>query len=219
MATIKNSEKLIAIGKIVGARGLTGALKVTSYSGEYGHFRDLTEVVLLRPGDEEKTAEQAKSPGGAGLPLAGGRTRFATPADYARYAAAKTVDRGPLRLELRIADAEISGLGLALRFVGYENPEDAAVLSGMEIMVPASKGAPLGRGEWYVRDLVGLDLVVEGRVTGTVVSVFEGAADPCLEVQLLTGDTSLVPFRKEFIGTIDLGSRRVELLAPWILEP
>lgn len=114
---------------------------------------------------------------------------------------------------------EEDGQGLAIRVKGYESREKASELTGMEIMVPPSRGSRLRRGEWYVRDLVGIDLVHQNEKIATVLSVFEGSSDPCLEVKTLAGEVCLIPFRKEFIGTIDLAGKRAELLALWVLEP
>ena len=39
-----------------------------------------------------------------------------------------------------------------------------------------------------------------------------------LEIQKPDGESAYVPFRKEFVGEVDLKARRIELVAPWILE-
>ena len=106
-----------------------------------------------------------------------------------------------------------------MAFVGYETPEAARVLTGLDIMVARDRAAPLKDNEWYVADLVGLDLTHEGRVVARIRSVLEGGPDPWLEAELPDGRRSLVPFRGEFVGSIDLSAGRVELLAPWLLDP
>jgi hypothetical protein len=49
-------------------------------------------------------------------------------------------------------------------------------------------------------------------------AICEGGADPLLEIDRGSSGTVLIPFRREFIGDIDLQSRHLVLLAPWILE-
>ena len=83
-------------------------------------------------------------------------------------------------------------------------------------------------GEHYVEDLKQCVLVfrdgnangtAEIREIGTVAGVFEGGAGSLLEVRLNEdGRTVLVPYTKEFIGTVDIDAKRIELLQPWILE-
>jgi 16S rRNA processing protein RimM len=121
-------------------------------------------------------------------------------------------------LRLKVVRIEGEGSALTMAFEGYPSPETARVLTGMEIIVPRAQAAPLKANEWYICDLVGLSLVVEGQTVATVRSVFEGAADPCLEAVLSGGRTALVPFRKEFIGKVDIEAGRIDLLAPWLLD-
>lgn len=178
------SDGKVAIGRLGAPRGVSGDLRVQSYSGEYDHIRGLRTVELVR----EKE----------GLP--------------------------ETRLHLKVLRAEDGHGGLTLAFEGYSMPERATILAGMEILVDKSLAAPLGENEWYTTDLVGLRLVSPDKVTsyGVVRAVCEGGSDPWLEVDRGLGaaaaDRSLVPFRKEFIGEIDLAGGWIELLAPWILE-
>ena len=214
----------VAIGRIGGAKGIGGGVRVTSYSGEYEHFLVLDEVELV-PTDDD-TGRGAQNPGGTtslshqrmpypmpapGTPVSG---RFAR--DAARLRAAK--DRSPGRIKVHVTGVEAGPGGLVLHFKGYESPESVRSLTGMDIVVPAAKAAPLKPGEFYVRDLVGMKLLSGGVSVAIIDGVFDGAADPCLEIALPAGRKVLVPFRKEFIGEIDLETRTAELIAPWILE-
>jgi ribosomal 30S subunit maturation factor RimM len=54
MERLKAMERL-SVARIQGAVGLRGYLKMTSFSGEYGHLRNLREVTLIR-GSERKDA-------------------------------------------------------------------------------------------------------------------------------------------------------------------
>lgn len=105
-----------------------------------------------------------------------------------------------------------------MAFEGYESPETARKLTGMDILVPREEAAPLGENEWYIADLVGLELVAEGKRLGRVESVLEGGPEPWLEARLPGGGKAIVPFRKEFVGEVRLEAGEIELLAPWILE-
>jgi len=124
------------------------------------------------------------------------------------------------RLHLKVIRTEEGPGGLTLAFEGYSSPERATVLAGMEILVDRAQSAPLRDNEWYTADLVGLRLVAPGggTVYGLVLAVCEGGPDPWLEVERGSEPRALVPFRKEFIGAIDLGAGTIELLSPWVLE-
>ncbi|HUX40163.1 MAG TPA: ribosome maturation factor RimM [Rectinemataceae bacterium] len=177
-----------AIGRLGAPRGTDGDLHVQSYSGESEHFLNIKVV------DLERASELL----------------------------------APARLRLKILRAEEGPGGLTLAFEGYETREAAERLVGMELIVDRAKGAPLAEDEWYVADLVGLRLLSEDGKTefGQVVAVCEGGSDPLLEVVLKEGRAgaegagvkALVPFRKEFVGDIDLEKKVAVLLAPWVLE-
>jgi 16S rRNA processing protein RimM len=202
----------VAIGRLGAPKGVRGDLKVHSYSGESQHFRDLKEVEL-RP-----TAGEADSGTGAS------RT-----------------------LRLKVERVEGSGASLTMAFPGYPSPESARALTGLDIVVPRSSASPLRPNQWYVDDLVGLVLVdasdsaAKGRRLAEVRSVLEGGAEPWLEVVAIGPDVttqatqekrdpariadrnservSVVPFRKEFVGDVDLEAGTIELLVPELLSP
>jgi 16S rRNA processing protein RimM len=122
------------------------------------------------------------------------------------------------RLRLRVLRVEASAGGLSMAFEGYESPETARKLTGMDILVPRAEAAPLRQNEWYIADLIGLELVAEGKRLAVVESVLDGGPEPWLEARLPGGRKAVVPFRKEFVGEVRLDSGEIEILAPWILE-
>lgn len=189
----KAPEVLLAAARLGAPRGVSGFLKLHSYSGEYTHLSNLKEALLAAP---------PETSGGA---ASGSRART--------------------RLLLKVRAFEASGSGAQIAFEGYDSPETARELTGLELLVPRSKASRLRENEWYIADLVGLEVRVDGERAGVVRSVLEGGADPLLEVAVDSdaGEggaprSALVPFRKEFVGEVEIESGRLELLAPWLLE-
>lgn len=119
---------------------------------------------------------------------------------------------------MRIARVNSGGWGASIVFEGFETPESAQELVGRELFLPRAQACPKGPGEYYIADLVGMAVTVEGRAVGSVAAVIEGNADDLLEVRKTDGTTSLVPFRKEFVGTVDEEKGEIEIASPWILE-
>jgi len=119
---------------------------------------------------------------------------------------------------MRIARVNVGGWGASIVFEGYETTETARELIGRELFLPRSEACPKGEGEYYIADLVGMRVTVDGRAIGSVNAVIEGNADDLLEVRREDGATSLVPFRKEFVGTVDEEKGELEIVNPWILE-
>ncbi len=105
-----------------------------------------------------------------------------------------------------------------MRFEGYDTPEAAKQLVGWELVVPREEAAYLDDGEFYVEDLRGLSVELDGARVGTISDVVEGGGGQLAEVALDAGGVRLVPFRNEFFGDVDVEGGRVALLAGWILE-
>lgn len=144
--------------------------------------------------------------------------------EYDHLKSLKVVLLGPANMPsqaktMRIKAVELGDWGMSLAFEGYESPEKARALTGLELFAPRENASPLGTNEWYIHDLVGLKLMLGGGSVGEVLGVLEGGADPLLEVRVAaSGVQVLVPFRSEFIGEVDCEAGTMELLAGWLLE-
>jgi len=184
--------ELLAVAKLGAPRGLKGALKLYSYSGEYAHLEKLKTVLAVSAQNFSK----------------------------AKTLAVKASESGPW--------------GISMVFEGYETPEKAKELTGMELFAPREAASPLKPNEYYIKDLVGLKLIHKGEELGEIVGVLEGGADPLLEARPAVGlagsggagigaalpgaATVLIPFRSEFVGQVDLEAGSIELLARWLFE-
>ncbi len=128
--------------------------------------------------------------------------------------------------EFEIESLEEIDRGLLIKFRGIDSPERAKALSGAELLVSRDMACPLSPGEAYVSDLCQCVLVYQGTVVGVITGVMEGGAGDLLEVTLSDGsepplgrgNTRYVPFRKEFVGAVDVKNKTVELMHRWILE-
>lgn len=191
------SDKTLIIGFIRSTHGLNGKVKVESTSGEVEHFFDLTEVTLQK--DE-------------------------------------------LNATYKVESVEGNVSSLLVKFNGIDTVEAATKLRGAQIVVPRNKACPLYKDEYYIEDLKQCTLVYKGesqkssgkdglntnndsaKIAGIVTDVLEGGSGDLLEIAVskdLIGDfqtTALVPFKKEFIGKVDIKKKTIELLHLWILE-
>ena len=118
-----------------------------------------------------------------------------------------------------VAEVVPRGNALLMRFAGIDSPEAARRLNGAEIIVDREYAAPLGKGEYYVEDLKGLEVVsAEGQPLGHIADVLEGGGGHLAEVLLPSGEKRFAPFRKEFFGDVNLDKGSIVLLEPWVLE-
>ena len=182
-------EQTLTVGIIRAVHGLAGKVKVESTSGETQHFFTLTDVTLRK--GENGTSY------------------------------------------------------LLVKFKGIDTPEQAKAFMLWEIAVPRSMACPLRANEYYAEDLKGCTLLYYGGAqtetadlpleAGVVTGVLEGGNGDLLEVAVaesvntvdIRADkkedaqkkrTALVPFKKEFIGAVDIEHGTIQLMHLWILE-
>jgi 16S rRNA processing protein RimM len=92
---------------------------------------------------------------------------------------------------------------------------DRAVERGEKLEVPRAELPATEEGEYYVLDLVGLDVVEEtGRRLGKVVGVAPGVANDVLELE----GGALLPLVEDCVRDIDVSARRI-LVAPGFSDP
>ena len=93
------------------------------------------------------------------------------------------------------------------RFEGVSDRGAAEALRGSLVEVDRDAMPPLGDGEYYYADLIGLPAVdLGGDPVGNVVAVENFGAGDLLEVELAGGKRALIPFRD---GIADLADGRI----------
>ena len=103
---------------------------------------------------------------------------------------------------------------VVLKFAGVDSITAAEALAGYEVQVPVEQRAPLPEGAAYVSDLVGSSLYDGGQFVGKISDVQAGAgAAPLLVVKIGTREL-LVPFVTDFVKSLDLEGKRLDMVLP-----
>lgn len=129
-----------------------------------------------------------------------------------------TLRKGSERKTHRISESRRHSSDVLVRFEGVESPEEARLLTGYEVWVPRELAAPLGEGEYYITDLIGLKLMLDGEHVGTVKSLWNSGAHDMIDVEKVDGTMVVVPFIERYIGRVDLETASIEVRVDWILE-
>jgi 16S rRNA processing protein RimM len=96
-----------------------------------------------------------------------------------------------------------------VRFEGIDDRSGAEALRGSMIEIDRSALPPLGEGEYYHADLIGMPAVDrQGEPVGTVAAVENFGAGDLLEIEAESGKRSLIPFTA---GIADLEGDRIVL--------
>lgn len=90
--------------------------------------------------------------------------------------------------------------GAIARFTEVTDRTAAEKMRGTALTVSRSQMPPLGEGEYYYADLIGLPAVsTTGEALGTCVSVENFGAGDVLEIQRADGKRFMVPMREEVV--------------------
>lgn len=90
--------------------------------------------------------------------------------------------------------------GAIARFAEIADRNAADKLRGTELTVPRDALPPLGEGEYYHADLIGLTAIAEsGESIGTVVAVENFGAGDVLEIERPDGKRFMVPMRPDAV--------------------
>ena len=114
-----------------------------------------------------------------------------TPDTLARLA---RFDAGGRAFALQGIRADKPGMAVA-RFEGITDRNAAEALRGLELAVPRAALPPLGEGEYYVADYIGMAVVDEtGAAVGTVKTIENYGASDILDIARDGGGSVMVPF-------------------------
>ncbi len=107
---------------------------------------------------------------------------------------------------------------LVLKFQGVDSITEAEQLLGCELQIPAAERTPLEPGAAYVSDLAGCT-VWDAReqppqAIGVIADVQFGAGEAPLLVVRSGKKEFLIPFATEYLESLDLPARRVEMRLP-----
>ena len=135
-----------------------------------------------------------------------------------RLSSCVLVTKEKKELTVEIESMKTLSDSLLVRFVGYDSPEKARFLSGSVMYIDRKDAPPLKKGEVYVADLFGLDVIFDGKVVGKVEFVSDGAQAMFLNVKKNDGDMRIVPYLPVYVSRPDLEKGTIELLVGELLD-
>lgn len=143
---------------------------------------------------------------------------FPTTEDPKRFLDLKEViaDNGKSQMTLIISSVRFFKHLVILGFEGYDSIDDVTPLKKWELYVSRENAIPLEEGEYYVADLIGLEVYSDdGRLLGKLRDVIETGANDVYSVHRGEGMKDLlIPVIDECILDVDVegGTVKVHLL-------
>jgi 16S rRNA processing protein RimM len=99
-----------------------------------------------------------------------------------------------------------------LKLAGIDTIDAAKALRGKAICLPKDELAPLESGEFFLHDLVGLDVIDHnGDEIGNAEWILETGGTPILVVTAPDGEEFMIPFSPDAVGDVSLEENRITL--------
>ena len=139
---------------------------------------------------------------------------FPTTDDVHRFEDLDSVllDTGREYMKLEIENVKYFKQYAILKFKGIDNINDIEKYTGRSLYVTRDQAIPLEEDEYYIADLMGLDVYLEsGEKFGVLKDVMETGANDVYIVETEEGKEVLIPAIHECVLDIDVEENRMEI--------
>lgn len=139
---------------------------------------------------------------------------FPTTDDVHRFEDLDSVllDTGRDYMKLEIENVKYFKQYAILKFKGIDNINDIEKYKGRSLYVTRDQAIPLEEDEYYIADLIGLDVYLEsGEKFGVLKDVMETGANDVYIVETKEGKEVLIPAIHECVLDIDVEENRMEI--------
>ena len=138
---------------------------------------------------------------------------FPTTDDAARFKKLKKVllDTGKEQLELEVQSVKFFKQFVIVKFKGIDNINDIEIYKGKSLLVPREDAVALGKDEYYIADLIGMEVFTEEGRFGVLKDVMETGAN---EVYIIDPDRHgevPIPAIKQCILDVDIEGRKMKI--------
>ena len=138
---------------------------------------------------------------------------FPTTDDPMRFKKLKKVllDTGRERLELEVQSVRFFKQFAIVKFKGIDNINDIERYKGKGLFVPREDAVPLGEDEYYIADLIGMEVFTEDGHFGVVKDVIETGAN---EVYIIESDEHgevLIPAIRQCVLDVNVEEKKMKI--------
>jgi 16S rRNA processing protein RimM len=116
--------------------------------------------------------------------------------------------------DVTISSARVHGGRVLIAFDGIATPEEVRDLANWTIEIPDEEARKLDADEYFLHDLVGMQLVdADGKARGEVIDAYEGGGGVLLKVRHEQNEFE-VPFAADICTNIDPATKQIVVNLP-----
>lgn len=139
---------------------------------------------------------------------------FPTTDDVHRFKKLNEVilDTGREKVTLEIEGVRFLKNLVILKFKGIDNINDIERNTGKSLYVTRENAVKLGKDEYFIADLIGIDVFdEEGRRLGVLKDVIETGANDVYSIELENSQELLLPAIKQCILDVDIDNKKMKV--------
>ncbi|MGI6069618.1 MAG: ribosome maturation factor RimM [Blautia sp.] len=139
---------------------------------------------------------------------------FPTTDDAGRFEELEAVflDTGREKRRLEIAGVKYFKQFAILKFKGIDNINDIEKYKGKGLWVPREEAQPLAENEYYIADLIGMDVCLEdGSHFGVLKDVIETGANDVYSIVMEDGREVLIPAIRQCVLSVDVEEKKMRI--------
>lgn len=138
---------------------------------------------------------------------------FPTTDDPSRFKKLKKVllDTGREQLELEVQSVKFFKQFVIVKFKGIDNINDIEKYKGKGLFVPREDAVPLDEDEYYIADLIGMEVVTDEGEFGILRDVMETGANEVYIIDSKEHGEVLIPAIRDCILDVDVENRRMKI--------
>lgn len=138
---------------------------------------------------------------------------FPTTDDALRFKKLKKVllDTGRERLELEVQSVKFFKQFVIVKFRGIDNINDIEQYKGSALLVSREDAVALEENEYYIADLIGMDVETDGEHFGVLRDVMETGANEVYVIDTDSHGEVLVPAIRDCILDVDVEARKMKI--------
>lgn len=144
----------------------------------------------------------------------GGIKVFPTTDDITRFKQLKSIvleNTKGIDRDYKILGVKFAGKFVVLQLEGVDDMDAALLLKQCIVKIPRKQALPLEKDEYYVQDLVGLDIYEEGLQIGVLRDVMFTGSNEVYIIDLSDGRELLLPAIKDCVLKISLRKNRMDV--------
>ena len=120
-------------------------------------------------------------------------------------------DTGKELTELEVQSVKFFKQFVILKFRGIDNINDIEIYKGKSLLVPREDAVELEENEYYIADLIGMEVVTDEGEFGILRDVMETGANEVYIIDSKEHGEVLIPAIRDCILDVDVENRRMKI--------